>query len=606
MVANVAVAQMFGGNGGHFVRFFDNLDDYRRYLRDRGGVGGILGHILDKREFDMFLSLLLVLICLNVVGLHLASAPVTSCAILLVVGLHFEKYILGQDNTFIHANNFHNYSFHAQSIVRAGQWYRLLTAPFLHTGRKLHLYLNMTALSALCWVEATSYLTRSQYLLFFVSLVATSGVMHILAVQKYNRSDMTSYTAGFSGVVFALKAFSNTYRADRGVMELPLVGSMYSYSLPVQVPSFAQHFVELFLVTILFQGDSNFYANAGGIAAGYVFVALDMTFHVFGMRHPNARNAPSYDNYEYNFGRRTTNSVSLGANIKSVVDNIAPYTLENGVTLALLFVITILSYQLMFRDPPQAQAAVPPAHPVPREVDTSPRDSISGEGLYSQDDENKREQTNTTAADVAAAAAGSTGTVDDDSILSDDPFDSNAKIPACEDAHSVEDDGKDIFPPDEFMRALQTVSTSKERLSTIIRTLNTIILIVNDATTKGQKEGKEFDQYRQIRVSNLQIQECNIVGAFNLLSTLGFVVKEDLYGDKHFVYPRQKTPYWITVAIDAMRDNLNKIKVRAARDRFLREQEKRNKKASKSDRPRGYAAGMGGGNSDSVFYKGGT
>jgi Rhomboid family len=284
MVAFVA-AHMLGGHGGGLLgQLFHDRDDLRQHYRGRAGVGGILGQILDSQEFDMFLGLLLVLICLNVVGDHLASPPVTSGAILLMVGLYFEKYILGPDNTFINADNFHNYSFHAQRIVCDGEWHRLLTAPFLHEGKRLQFFLTMTALAALCRKEAASYLPSWQYLLFFVSLVVTSSVMHILALQKYKRNRMRSFTAGFSGVVFALKAFFNTYQAGPRVMDLPLVGSMYSYQIPVPVPSFAQHFVELFLVTILFQEDSNFYANAGGIAAGYVFVALDMALHMFDLR----------------------------------------------------------------------------------------------------------------------------------------------------------------------------------------------------------------------------------------------------------------------------------------------------------------------------------
>ena len=219
--AGVAGRHMFGG------RMYRDRDEFRRYYRERAGIGGFFGHLLDSKEFELFLCLLTGLICLNVTRDHLMTSPITSMIVLGIVFLQFESWILGEGNTVITPNNFHNYSFHPNRIMNESQYIRLFTGPMLHTS-KLHMYLNITALVGLCQVEAHCYrsnnMTVMQYAMFMVLLIGLAGIMHCVVANKYKPSACNTFSTGFSGVIFALKTAANCNMRSHTSMSFPIVG----------------------------------------------------------------------------------------------------------------------------------------------------------------------------------------------------------------------------------------------------------------------------------------------------------------------------------------------------------------------------------------------
>ncbi len=140
-------------------------------------------------------------------------------------------------------------------LVAAGQWWRLLTAVFVHIGL-FHFLFNMYALlSVSSFLEeelgAARYL--SVFLLGGLGGSAASYFLHARVV-----------SAGASGAIFGLIGFSIAYfRRQRGVRARDIQGFMLRWALYA------------FVFGLLVRADN--FAHAGGFAAGFL-LGLQMEF----------------------------------------------------------------------------------------------------------------------------------------------------------------------------------------------------------------------------------------------------------------------------------------------------------------------------------------
>jgi membrane associated rhomboid family serine protease len=554
----------FGERGG-FGRIYRDRHDFRRDYRERANVGGLLGHILDSREFDLFLTLLIALICLKLVQ-SFREAPVTALVAWLIAGLHYQKS-LGYE--VLNANDFHKLTFHCDKILHGSQWYRLFTAPFLHSGRKLILYLNLSALAALSLQEREFQHPPLNRAVFLLALTGVSGLVYILLCNKYKRGALNTFTCGFMGVLFALKAYLNSTQTNATALSFPLLGDYMFWSLPIHVPGYAAHFVELILVSFFFPDDVSWYSNLAGVITGHLFYAATILVKDF---------------------RRSE--------------------------FALLLVVTYLAYKVTDVTRPLQQQRhpfrvsngqhddeQPICHDVPSEVyaqsDGSSVASTSQNGKPSSLNEVTSDDTSSKES-LAERETESVRGVAAPAIASDDEYS------MLRDAETR----SQIGMPDSVAQALGQLTcksdTEECHSQTVAYSLRTILEIIRNATTLGQHQTK----YRTISVDNKRITKC-IDGAKALILELGFELKEDFDGRQHFVYPRQEIPDWIPAAIEAITAALANYEgsktvpdsesIRAARLRKL-------EKKPKSRRPREsqFTPGMGGGNSKALYFHGGT
>ena len=567
------------GRGGGYGRFYRDRDHFRRDYRERANVGGFFGHILDSREFDFFLTLLIILICINLCQ-DFGHAPVTAVTVWLMVALYYQK-TLGYE--LITANTFHNYTFHPQKILHDRQWHRLFTAPFLHSGRKLLFYLNLSALSALSKQErAMSQYPPGLRAAFLFVLAGITGIVYIFLCKKYKREAMHTFTCGFTGVLFALKAYLNSSQVGASQLSFPLAGDFYWFSLPVQVPGFAVHFAELFLVSLFFREEANWYLNLAGVITGH-FVYAAMTMHK--MRY---------------FSHLDTT-------------NWTREWLLQRIAVVLLLVITYLVYKVMditkkldqrFQSDKQDKETT--TRDVPDEV------SYAGDGdasiPSSQQGANTSSLYDEASDDAASEQAGKeklpTMVVREGPENADDSGDDEYSM--LTDAASK---GAQTEIPDNVKEALELLTSESVNKDSqqICYALNTVRKMIQNATTRGQQDSK----YRRIPLDSKCIQKCNIEGAVELVLALGFDVKEDFDDRKYFVYPRQEAPDWIPAAIEAIDHVLSSYgsesvydpqSVRAARLKKLTKK----KSASRKPRESQYTPGLGGGNSKAIFFHGGT
>lgn len=692
--------------GGHYYgRVYRNRHDYRRHYRERANVGGFFGSILNSSEFDFFLTCLCALVAFQ--GFTtLSHAPVTTIILWFMLYLYYEKPLWGAGRTVILTpENYHSYSFHAQRILQGGQWYRLLTGVLLHdntttaTGRegrrkaKLHLYLN-----ALGWimlgpsVEAAWSTSTAGYAMFVVVTTVTAGLAYIACLQNYGDGHATrvlgetqqaarpqSYqTPGLTGVIFAFKSYFNTIRvlgaswavhyAYRGGIAHPstlsmggfhgsdymsLAGHFRGLGLPFSIPSHLSHLAELIVVTILFGQDAPFWANVGGVLAGYVMVAVELAAVSAGwcsgpwMMGGGGGGGSNSSYGTYHHAHTTTNTKPWMD--PQTLQNAWAYGRENGVWIALA--VGVLTYvylttqgrerelqrrleEMERRQQPQRQqqgrvlqgsraATRPPAAAAPPVETVEAASSVSDQGSWS----------------VMMASSG--GGDSDDLYDDHDKNTGGSKTgDSLYDEVSALDDGSTASTlPSGFTTALITLCTVTEDKpqDLVEETLELLIKIIGNAVTKGQQPGEEGQKYRRVRVSNRRLQKCNIEGAFDVLLATGFFVREDFDGEKWLTFPlipnnkdvivdeddNAENHDWVPSALDALQAQLVALKAtsttggdgepnmdpdemkRRVRKAALRRQAAA---VTKKRRPREsqFAPGMGGGNSKAVFFKGGT
>lgn len=610
-----------GGLGGYFVgRMYRNEHELRRQYRERANVGGFFGSLLSSAEFDFFLSLLCFLLVLNVLQKHLLVAPVTSCAVLFMIFLRFEKDVLGERNTFLTTENYNKYSFHPQHIID-GQWYRLVTGPLLHKGRKLHLYLNMTALVQLCQLEAKSTMSVLLYIVFFAGMIIASGILYICFIKKYKKrgeQGLNSYgsAAGFTGVLFALKCYHNTTKIDTyGDLSFPLAGDLFSYSIPVAVPSFAEHFVELFLVTVLFGSDIPFLAMVAGIVSGYLAVGIEATLVALGVMNPWTRSTGTihdYVNYELNPTKEGFQSYARA--FKKMFGFVVGFCKENAIVVALFVVIVTYVYKSTCERERELQRRLVEMERRQQQVLRGEQDTASRPDTVPSE----------VPLEVVSAQESWTLAGDLDSKTSDE-MESKAQS-SCD---SLYDDysTSNYDLPSAFIAALHvlTTVTEKQDQGSIVEALQTLQVVITNAVTKGQTKDKDAAKYRRIRVTNTKVQKCNIDGAFGLLMAVGFAVREDFDGEKWLVYPKRENPEWMPAALEAIKVQLGELspaeKAKSqdfdnsglSRDELKRRRlaaalKRQAKSKTKKKRPREsqFTPGMGGGNSNAVYFHGGT
>jgi len=112
-------------------------------------------------------------------------------------------------------------------LVDAGQWWRLVTAAFLHIG-PLHLVLNMLALLVF-GSEVERQLGRARYLaLYFVSILGGAA-----AVQLFSASPVAGASTAIWGLMGALGVLMLASRQDlRGIVTLVALNLVISVLVP--------------------------------------------------------------------------------------------------------------------------------------------------------------------------------------------------------------------------------------------------------------------------------------------------------------------------------------------------------------------------------------
>jgi membrane associated rhomboid family serine protease len=696
--------------GNHLLggRMYRDEHEFRRYYQQRGGIGGFFGTLLSSSEFELFLCLLTGLICLTVVRDHLMTSPVTSATILFLSLLHFEKHILGNGNTFLTSNNFHNYTFHPNRIMVEGQWYRLWTGPIIHTS-KLHLYLNMTALVALCHVEARNPFQPLQYAMFLAILMGLAGLAHCLLASKYQKTVLNSFTSGYSGVVFALKTVANSYEGlPMRAMNFPLIGDVVTYSLPVEVPTFAHVFCELFLVTILFP-DVSVWSHLGGIVAGFLLVGLQKVLfpeahffsrqHEDGYTHVHNGGTKNYSGHHSSAGSNKPLKRSMAEQGEHMTDRttmgdhpppfhfassdtpesgrpdsgwmkmeeVRPFLQDNCLTLILLAVITYLVYKMNDHStaaPSNEEAeelrrrleelerrAGRVGDAVPYSEDNQPLQehshhsrggkeelSVTVEDDNSDLNETDKRSVKSSSTDTSTSLLGvEVGSKNDNTTGKKDESSLSSSIANEMDVISMDDNDESLtFLTDGVSLAFATAlkeMVHHEDKEVVIHSLTTVRRLIANATSKGQQGGKEAAKFRSVRLNNPHIVKCNIDGALDLMTSVGFVLTVDEYDEPFLVYPRQvELPLWLPEALECLSQQARALKSLPAHNERPKDQnngdknqktdyrtkareaalnrqassESRRKTKVNKKREGLFAAGMGGGDARTTFYSGGT
>jgi PUB domain len=190
-----------------------------------------------------------------------------------------------------------------------------------------------------------------------------------------------------------------------------------------------------------------------------------------------------------------------------------------------------------------------------------------------------------------------------------------------------------------FATALEKMISNQDK-DVVIYSLTTVHRLIVNATSKGQAGGKEAAKFRSIRLNNPHIVKCNIDGALDLMTSVGFVLTVDEYDEPFLVYPRcpvVELPLWLPEALKCLSQHATTLQQQQrpagngdeqrpkdptngditkaadcrnkAREAALHRQassESRRKTKVNKKREGLFAAGMGGGDSRTTFYSGGT
>jgi membrane associated rhomboid family serine protease len=162
------------------------------------------------------------------VGFEGTGALVTKALVAINVGIYLLE--LGMGGTVSGTGNeIYNDGVLAAPFVDQGDWWRLITAAFLHYG-PLHLLLNMLAL---WWFGAAveQVLGRGRYLLLYLvsGLAGSAGALI---------ADPNALTVGASGAIFGIlgSAFvlerQRTYVLGGGALSIIVLNIVFSFAIP--------------------------------------------------------------------------------------------------------------------------------------------------------------------------------------------------------------------------------------------------------------------------------------------------------------------------------------------------------------------------------------
>jgi len=112
-------------------------------------------------------------------------------------------------------------------------------------------------------------------------------------------------------------------------------------------------------------------------------------------------------------------------------------------------------------------------------------------------------------------------------------------------------------PAPQFEHAFSTVVTSSSDHAAVLKSLNIMRKLINNAVTKGQEGNDETSsKFRRVRLSNPKIKEAitDIQGALELMMSVGFVLSENEEdGETYLVFPPVETgPTWLDGALVMM------------------------------------------------------
>jgi len=577
------------------------------------------------------------------------------------------KYIMGFC-TLVYilqpAFDIHLVTFRPDRILQ-GQVYRMFTSPLLH-GDPTHLLYNMASvLSFERQIERQLGTLRHLECVFWAILLSKSIYIavalfyaHILDNDRFMRTSVV----GYSGVLFYMavtecKLFAHMDRQ----MHVPFLGE-------IRVPA-AWYPWALLALGELWNPQSSFLGHLSGILAGLVQMSgvLDglllsrQTIQQLELWSGPLLRDPHFVESRAFLGPRDNNlRRSMDQTIKDINDIVnlrlvvlAVVLSQTGISFRSVGLVVILDvaiaqlgkYSGLFFEEPilvgilnaigGGQAKI---HPSSQHTDDWLYDEVGKmEGISSKHSVSSVVPvTETPNADKLneSEVSESTETTEDSDLQDDSEATEECeptKKPAIvvetvfedqtsdeeETTNAGEDEEQKREPSVEVLRALQVFfdPNGKEDSKAIIYTSQTIMLLISNATTKGQQG--DGDKYRRVRLDNKRVQRCNVSGAFDLMIALGFQVKQDFNGDKFFFYPLQETPAWLATVLESMATKcqaLSKGRDVSARERarsaaLRRQKSFKNKQSeSKAKRSEGryFVNGLGGGNSDAIFYHGGT
>jgi membrane associated rhomboid family serine protease len=157
-----------------------------------------------------------------------AGAVVTKALVAINVGVYLLELGMG-GNINGTGNEIYNKGVLAAPLVDQGDWWRLITAAFLHYG-PLHLLLNMLAL---WWFGSAveQALGRGRYLLLYIvsGLAGSAGALI---------ADPNALTVGASGAIFGIlgAAFvlerQGTYVLGGGALPIIVLNIVFSFAIP--------------------------------------------------------------------------------------------------------------------------------------------------------------------------------------------------------------------------------------------------------------------------------------------------------------------------------------------------------------------------------------
>ncbi|KAK6931919.1 Peptidase S54, rhomboid domain [Dillenia turbinata] len=157
--------------------------------------------------------------------------------------------------------------FNPHIILKYMDLKRFFLSPFYHMGES-HLFYNMTSL---LWkgIQLETSMGRVEFAsMVFAVLVMSQGITLILAKSllfiDYERAYYSEYSAGFSGILFAMKVILNSQNSS-------------TYVHGMIVPARYAAWIELILIQMFVPGVS-FLGHLGGILAGISYLWLKRTF----------------------------------------------------------------------------------------------------------------------------------------------------------------------------------------------------------------------------------------------------------------------------------------------------------------------------------------
>lgn len=534
-----------------------------------------------------------------------------------------------------HIISLQQWAFVPSSVVKNGEIYRIFSGELVH-GDTYHWCCNMLSVLLFhCHMERRYGSLRHMEVIFW-AIVMSKSIYLVLSMTIFSSSTWTTPVVGFSGVIFFMTMLDCTL--------FPHIPRRIHFPFLGEIAISARWYPWISLmVAELWHPRSATIGHLAGILAGMLFVGSTVMDY-FLLSTDTLQSMERWESLQWcrqkqsfvetpSFRRRPMD-LDIFARISTGLARILGFDLVRIVTTILFFPLQVMTLtnnraEEHGRGPTEDERSGNDESP---KEDTDVVDKGDGSSNEAHLANHQDEQgSNVVSPNSSAVSTSVVETAHDQESPDRDAFPAPERPIENSPSHSISHEqmvsiaesnlsNSDGRLPTNFTLALDRLLScrhAKEDKKLLVDCIELIQKMVHNATSSSK--GQNHAKYRSVKMDNPKIQSySDIDGALDLLLSFGFEIKENFDDEQCLVYPKKalgkNVPVWHQEALQVLKDKaavLRRSQLGDLRMKSLQAAEDRrasnvNAKSVRSNSQGGYTAGLGGGNAQNVFYRGGT